>query len=142
MSSTKQRQNISTCSAETFAETEMKHKIDVTSGRAFGFLRAKNTVAVVSLLALAAALGNVPAAAGPQKPLDLRPPDLQGILLTDTPPAIAPIDAEDAPAFVIEGAPQLTEMQSDTHVPQTGIGSLYWALRHPTRAWRIVLPVQ
>jgi hypothetical protein len=125
-----------------FAETEM----NVTNRRAFGFWRIKYTATVVSLLAAAAVLGNVPVAAGtpalPPKQLDLRPPDLHGILSTDSPQAIPPIDAEDTPAFVIVGAPQLQEMQSHTHVPQTGIGSLYWALRHPARAWRILLPEQ
>ena len=111
--------------------------MNITGGRAFGFW---------SLLAAAAVLGNVRAAAGtpalPLKPLDLRPPDLHSILSTDSPQAISFIDAEDTPAFVIVGAPQLLEMQSHTHVPQTGIGSLYWALRHPKRAWRIMLPEQ
>jgi hypothetical protein len=118
----------------------------VTNGGAFGFWRIKYTLTVVSLLAAAAVLGNVRAAAGTPalapKPLDLRPPDPHSILLTGSPQAIAPIDAEDTPAFVIVGAPQLLDMQSHTHVPQTGIGSLYWALRHPTRAWRILLPEQ
>jgi hypothetical protein len=106
----------------------MKHKTDLTSGRTFGFRRTNYTVTVVSLLAAAAAFGNVPAAAGPS--------------------AIIPIDAEDTPidaentALVIVGAPQLPEMHSDIRVPQTGIGSLYWALRHPTQAWRILLPEQ
>jgi hypothetical protein len=120
-------------------------------GRAFGFGKIKHAVAVVISLAVAATLGSVTAAAGtpalPLKPLDLRPPSLPSILLTDSSQeiasqAITPIDAEDAPALVIVGAPQLQEMQSHTHVPQTGFGSLYWALRHPTRAWRILLPAQ
>jgi len=110
-------------------------------------------VAVVSLLAAAAALCNVPASAAPNalpiKALDLRPPDPQDIILTGSPQVItsidatdAPIDADSMPDFVIVGAPPLPEMQSDIHVPQTGFGSLYWALRHPTRAWRILLPEQ
>jgi hypothetical protein len=120
--------------------------MNATSSGAFGSWRIKYTVAVAGLLAAAAVLGNVPAAAGtptlPQKRLDLRPPDLHGILLTQSPQSIPPADEEDAPTFVIVGAPQLEEMESHTHVPQTGIGSLYWALRHPTRAWRILLPEQ
>jgi hypothetical protein len=120
-------------------------------GRAFGFGKIKHAVVVVISLALAATLGSVTAAAGtpalPLKPLDLRPPSLQSILLTDSSQAIAsqaatPIDAEDAPSLVIVGAPQLQAMDSHIHVPQTGIASLYWALQHPTRAWRILLPVQ
>jgi hypothetical protein len=124
----------------------MKMNMNMTGGGAFGFWRIKCTVTVVGLLAAAAAFGNVPAAAGtpalPQQRLDLRPPELHSILLTDSSQAIPPADEEDSPAFVIVGAPQLQEMESHTHVPQTGIGSLYWALRHPTRAWRIVLPEQ
>lgn len=121
-------------------------------GHAFGFGKIKHAVAAVILLAAAAAiLGNVPAAAGtpapPMQPLDLRPPSPQSILLTDSSQAIAsqaitPIEAEAAPDLVIVGAPQLQAMDSHIHVPQTGIASLYWALRYPTRAWRILLPVQ
>jgi len=120
-------------------------------GRAFGFGKIKHAVVVVISLALAATLGSVTAAAGtpalPLKPLDLCPPSLQSILLTDSSQAIAsqaatPIDAEDAPSLVIVGAPQLQAMDSHIHVPQTGIASLYWALQHPTRAWRILLPAQ
>jgi hypothetical protein len=116
-------------------------------GRAFSFWKIKHAVAVVTLLAAAAILGNVPAAAGtpapPMQPLDLRPPSPRSSLLQATASqAITPIDAEDAPALVIVGAPQLHAMDSHIHVPQTGIASLYWALRYPTRAWRILLPVQ
>jgi hypothetical protein len=35
----------------------------------------------------------------------------------------------------------LPEENSDTQVPPAGIGSLYWAARHPSQAWRVVLPV-
>jgi hypothetical protein len=120
-------------------------------GRAFGFGKTKHAVAVVISLAVAATLGSVTAAAGtpalPLKPLDLRPPSLQSILLTDSSQvvasqAITAFDAEDVPTLVIVGAPQLQAMDSHIHVPQTGIASLYWALRYPTRAWRILLPVQ
>jgi hypothetical protein len=119
--------------------------------RAFGFTKIMHAVPVVISLAVAATLGSVTAAAGtpapPLKSLDLHPPSLQRILLTDSSQAIAsqaitPIEAEDAPALVIVGAPQLQAMDSHIHVPQAGIASLYWAVRHPTRAWRILLPVQ
>jgi hypothetical protein len=127
----------------------MKDKVAGT----FGFRRSKHMVAVVSLLAAAAALGSVPASAAPSalpiKALDLRPPGPQDILLTGSPQVItsidatdAPIDADSMPDFVILGAPPLPEMQSDVHVSQTGLGSLYWALRHPAGAWRILLPEQ
>ena len=120
-------------------------------GRALGFGKIKHAAVVVISLAVAATLGSVTAAAGtpalPLKPLDLRPPSLQSILLTDSSQvvasqAITAFDAEDVPTLVIVGAPQLQAMDSHSHVPQTGIASLYWALRYPTRAWRILLPVQ
>ena len=118
-------------------------------GRAFGFGKINHAVAVVISLAVAATLGSVTAAAGTPalQPLDLRPPSLQSILLTDSSQAIAsqaitPIDAEDVPSLVIVGAPQLQAMDSHIHVPQTGIASLYWAVRYPTRSWRILLPAQ
>ena len=120
-------------------------------GRGFGFGKTKHAVAVVISLAVAATLGSVTAAAGtpalPLKPLDLRPPSLQSILLTDSSQvvasqAITAFDAEDVPTLVIVGAPQLQAMDSHIHVAQTGIASLYWALRYPTRSWRILLPVQ
>ena len=99
-------------------------------GRAVGFWKIKPAIAVVILLAVAATLGSVPAVAGtPAVPVK-------------TQPITPPIDAEDAPALVIVGAPQLQAMDSHIHVPQTGIASLYWAVRHPTRAWRILLPAQ
>jgi hypothetical protein len=140
----------------TNGRTIMKRKSDVTGTRAFGFRRTKRMVAIVSLLAAAAALGGVPASAAPNalpiKALDLRPPDPQDILLTGSPQVITSIDATDAlidadsmPDFVIVGAPplpEMPEMQSDIHVPQIGFGSLYWALQHPTGAWRILLPEQ
>ncbi|MEA3151249.1 MAG: hypothetical protein QOD56_2188 [Gammaproteobacteria bacterium] len=121
----------------------MKHDNNVPGGRAVGLRRTKYTVTVVSLLAACAALGNDPAAAAPAlllKPLDLRPPELQSILSADSPQTITPTDAEDTPAFVIVGAPVMLDMRSDTHVPQTGFGALYWALRTPTQAWRIFFP--
>ena len=120
-------------------------------GRALRFGKIKHAVAAVMSLAVAATLGSVTAAAGtpalPLKPLDLRPPSLQSILLTDSSQvvasqAITAFDAEDVPTLVIVGAPQLQAMDSHIHVPQTGIASLYWAVRYPTRSWRILLPVQ
>ena len=29
-----------------------------------------------------------------------------------------------------------------THLLRAGLGSLYWAARHPAQAWRILLPIQ
>jgi hypothetical protein len=31
---------------------------------------------------------------------------------------------------------------SDWHLSLVGIGSLYWAARHPQHAWRVLMPIQ
>jgi hypothetical protein len=34
------------------------------------------------------------------------------------------------------------EEPSDTRLSRAGLGSLYWAARHPAEAWRVLMPVQ
>lgn len=36
----------------------------------------------------------------------------------------------------------LPEEPSNTRFSRTGLGSLYWAARHPAQAWRVLLPIQ
>jgi len=36
----------------------------------------------------------------------------------------------------------LGKESSDWHLSRVGVGSLYWAARHPKHAWRVLLPVQ
>jgi hypothetical protein len=102
-------------------------------------ISAPNVVTVPKAHALAAA-GNVepdmPA------PLDLRPPDLASAQGTDSPVAPDPEDwDEQRPVAVVAGSSQ-SQDTSGTYVSPAGIGSLYWAARHPTQAWRVLLPVQ
>jgi len=98
---------------------------------------------MVSLLGVAAALGTEAAAAAqPQKALDLRPPALWSIPPMHSPSTVEPIGMDDSLDFVIVGAPQFPEIQSENQVPPSGLGSLYWAFRNPTQAWRILLPEQ
>ncbi len=92
--------------------------------------------------AAAASLPKAAAAAQPLKTLDLRPPDLRSIPLTHPPLTAAPIGMDDSLDFVIVSAPQFPEMQPYSHAPPFGLGSLYWAFRNPTQAWRILLPEQ
>lgn len=51
-----------------------------------------------------------------------------------------PTDASDADAIVT--APLLRKERSGTQLSLAGIGSLYWAARHPAQAWRVLLPIQ
>jgi hypothetical protein len=77
----------------------------------------------------------------PRDPLDLRPPDLQSIesLLPrqETPPAgtdyIMPV--------AIVGTPAQPDKSSNIRLADTGIRAIYLAARHPTQAWRVLLPI-
>jgi hypothetical protein len=72
--------------------------------------------------------------------LDLRPPDMRSTPWMDSVLASIPADSEEpqAAAVVIAVAP--LDETSNTNPSFGGIGSLYWAARHPTRAWTMLLP--
>lgn len=40
------------------------------------------------------------------------------------------------------GVTAMARSPGDVRVSNTGIGSLYWAARHPNQAWRVLLPVR
>jgi hypothetical protein len=65
--------------------------------------------------------------------LDLRPPELRSLDVADS-------DA--AQAVTITVAPLVLEEAPDSQPSFGGFASLYWAARHPTQAWRVLLPVQ
>ncbi len=71
--------------------------------------------------------------------LDLRTPDLQSIPRLDQ--IAAPAGSQESKYFPVIGAQLPAERGSDRHVSGTGIGSLYWAFRHPAKAWEVVLPI-
>jgi hypothetical protein len=52
------------------------------------------------------------------------------------------VDSVDAQATFIVTPPRAEERPRGVHVSSGGIGSLYWALRHPGDAWRVLLPIQ
>jgi hypothetical protein len=54
--------------------------------------------------------------------------------------ADAPADTDDTQSVAIVTTPLQSE--STTHLPLAGLGSLYWAARQPSRAWRVLLPIQ
>jgi len=61
-------------------------------------------------------------------------------------PALAD-DAADTPAAsddtqTIAIVTAVPEEPSDTRLSRAGLGSLYWAARHPAEAWRVLMPVQ
>jgi hypothetical protein len=87
------------------------------------------------------AMRTVPAGAR-RTTLDLRPPDLQSLHVKTLQPAATTSEFDETEAVNIAAAPLRPGENPDIKLPPAGIGSLYWAVRHPTRAWRILLPVQ
>ena len=87
------------------------------------------------------AMRTVPAGAR-RTTLDLRPPDLQSLHVQTPRPVATPSESDETEAVDIAAAPSRPEESADMQPPPAGIGSLYWAVRHPTQAWRILLPIQ
>ena len=73
--------------------------------------------------------------------LDLRPPDLRTFQVRFPPEATFPADADEMPHVAIVSAPPRPEESSYAHLSRSGIGSIYWAARHPAQAWRVLLPI-
>jgi hypothetical protein len=72
--------------------------------------------------------------------LDLRPPDMRSMSVQLPPEATFDADADEMLDVAIVSAPPTPEESSNTHLSRSGIGSLYWAARHPAQAWRVLLP--
>lgn len=71
--------------------------------------------------------------------LDLRPPDLRSVSAQLPPEATFPADADEMHVAIVS-APPTPQDSSNTHLSRSGIGSIYWAARHPAQAWRVLLP--
>lgn len=78
----------------------------------------------------------------PRGALDLRPPDLRSLHVENLQEFAASADSDDEEPVTIVSAPLRREEEPDTHPSVAGIASLYWAARHPTQAWRVLLPIQ
>jgi hypothetical protein len=74
------------------------------------------------------------------KPLDLRPPDITKLYTSEQlQQLMAKIDRENIEEIEVEGA----RVPAPTFTPQVwpGIAAPFWALLHPTQAWRIFMPL-
>lgn len=80
-----------------------------------------------------------PAAAGPprRKPLDLRAPDVRRIVSAAALREPLPTDGDEV---TIESRRAPVPDPATPAVPG-GIAAPFWAIRHPTQAWRILAPV-
>jgi len=84
-------------------------------------------------------LGWVFAGAGSSKTgLDLRTPDIHMPVLES---ATSDADSQEVEDISVIDASAPAAETSDLHVSRTGIGSVYWAARHPAEAWRVVVPI-
>jgi hypothetical protein len=86
---------------------------------------------------------NATATASARGGLDLRPPDLRSLPRIDSLlPGSIPADSDEPQAAAVVTAALPVDETSNTNLSPDGIGSLYWATRHPTQAWRILTPRQ
>lgn len=81
------------------------------------------------------------AAAPATATLDLRPPDLRSMSVQLPTEVTFRADTEEMLDVAIVIAPPTPEESSNTHLSRSGIGSIYWAARHPAQAWRVLLPI-
>jgi hypothetical protein len=92
-------------------------------------------------LMLAGVLGSAVAAAAPPRTLDLRPTDPLSLKALDSLQTAPPADLDEAQDVAIVGTPLPPDESSDIHLTRAGLGSLYWAARHPGEAWTVLLPI-
>jgi hypothetical protein len=74
--------------------------------------------------------------------LDLQSMTLPPVQTPDSLQATAASDSDDPEAITVVAPPSLPPMTSGTAVSHAGLGSLYWAARNPSEAWRVLLPIQ
>ena len=80
------------------------------------------------------------AATPPPKPLDLRPPDITKLYTPrQLERMIAKMESDNIEEIEVEGA----RVPAPTFTPRVwpGIAAPFWALLHPTQAWRIFAPI-
>lgn len=80
------------------------------------------------------------AASAPAKPLDLRPPDITKLITSEQlAQLLEKLDDENIEEVEVEGA----KVPPPTFTPRVwpAIAAPFWALLHPTQAWRIFAPI-
>jgi hypothetical protein len=98
------------------------------------------TLLLIAVCSLSTAAYSKDAPSGTAR-LDLRPPDLRSMSVQLPREASFPADAGEMLDVAIVSAPSTPEESSNTHLSRSGIGSIYWAARHPAQAWRVLLPI-
>jgi hypothetical protein len=106
-----------------------------------GKIRATTALLIAASLVLAAAAdAEDKAPAAPPKPLDLRAPDITKLYTPrQLDRLIAKMEFDNIEEIEVEGA----RVPAPTFTPRVwpGIAAPFWALFHPTQAWRIFAPL-
>jgi hypothetical protein len=108
-----------------------------------GKIRAATALALAAGLTLVNAdslADDAATAAPPPKPLDLRPPQITRLYTPrQLENLIARMEAKNIEEIEVEGA----RIPPPTFTPRVwpGIAAPFWALFHPTQAWRIFAPI-
>jgi hypothetical protein len=74
----------------------------------------------------------------PRKPLDLRVGDIRKYMTPEEFQALS-VQPDESNTVLVQANVPLLPMKSDLDVPG-GIMAPFWALAHPTQAWRLFLP--
>jgi hypothetical protein len=77
-----------------------------------------------------------------RRTLDLRTPDLRSLRIQSLQHVVTSSDSDEAEAVTVAAARLLIDEEPDRRRSLAGIASLYWAVRHPPEAWRVLLPIQ
>jgi hypothetical protein len=75
----------------------------------------------------------------PRKPLDLRLGDIRRYITPEDYRALMNAPAMEANTVIVQADAPLLPVRSDEPVP-AGIMAPFWALAHPTQAWRLLVP--
>ena len=86
-----------------------------------------------------AATASSPAASTPPKPLDLRLGDIRRYITPEDYRALMGAPAMEANTVIVQADAPLLPVKSSQPIPG-GIMAPFWALAHPTQAWRLLVP--
>ena len=89
--------------------------------------------------AAAPAATSSPAASTPAKPLDLRLGDIRRYITPEDYRALMGAPAMEANTVIVQADAPLLPAKSSQPIPG-GIMAPFWALAHPTQAWRLLVP--
>jgi hypothetical protein len=104
-----------------------------------GLAQAADPASARDGAAAPAAATSSPAASTPAKPLDLRLGDIRRYITPEDYRALMGAPAMEANTVIVQADAPLLPVKSSQPIPG-GIMAPFWALAHPTQAWRLLVP--